>query len=436
MTVNVENKPPTNVSVSAPPENVTAGNSYTVTASATDPDSTAAVTFSGWAVSDTGTPPDASIASGPCGNPTSGGNKACLQIPSGAGDNAAYTITVTATDGDAGTTTSTGRVFTVNNRPPPAPEAGSPQRVKQGDTVDLTGTAVTDPDGDSLTYSWARANPGGKYVGDVTLTTPVSGDSKKARFTAPTLSSDQNTNLKNTLIFEFTADDSKGGTNADTVTVTVNANPTVNAGPDLNVTAGNAASWTATGSDPDDNVDTSKDPTWSWAVTAKNPTNAPAIALTTGNAGNTATPSYDIPRSAAVGSKYKLTVTFTDDDGVAVTDDVWLNVWNIAPTAKATGTSTAPLDGSKWSYLVDDSVDTDEQWQGIHGCTWTRIDQTETGHYSGTIEFEWVPGTCQGGRFKITGTATADQLIRWQLKVTDSKGGTDTATHTVTVVAP
>ena len=89
---------------------------------------------------------------------------------------------------------------------PPTADAGSDQTVEEGETVTLDATGSNDPDGDSLTYSWAQT--GGP---DVSLT---DADTVTPEFTAPEVDSETD------LTFEVTVDDGQA-TDTDTTTVTV-----------------------------------------------------------------------------------------------------------------------------------------------------------------------------------------------------------------------
>jgi hypothetical protein len=94
---------------------------------------------------------------------------------------------------------------TVTVNGPPAADAGPDLAVGTGDSVTLDGTGSTDPDADSLAFSWTQtAGPA------VTLT---GADTAQPGFTAPATSA--------TLAFDVTVDDGRGGTDTDSVTVVV-----------------------------------------------------------------------------------------------------------------------------------------------------------------------------------------------------------------------
>ncbi len=117
-----------------------------------------------------------------------------------------------------------------SNRRPTA-RAGEDQTVNAGASVTLSGSG-TDPDGDTLSYSWAQL-PGGASV-DIQNSTSAS-----TSFIAPSTAS--------TLRFRLTVNDGRGGADTDDVTITVlrptpphpaNRRPVANAGPNRSVRGG------------------------------------------------------------------------------------------------------------------------------------------------------------------------------------------------------
>ncbi|MFC6836475.1 PKD domain-containing protein [Halomarina ordinaria] len=115
----------------------------------------------------------------------------------GDADGSDYTVT--------GTTDATLTV-TPQNQPPVA-DAGADQTVEEGETVELDGSASSDPDGDALTYAWAQVGDGP----DVSLD---DASAAQPTFTAPEVES------ATTLDFEVTVDDG-AASDTDTVSVTV-----------------------------------------------------------------------------------------------------------------------------------------------------------------------------------------------------------------------
>jgi hypothetical protein len=110
-----------------------------------------------------------------------------------------FTLTVRDDAGGSATDTIT---ITVNG--PPTADAGPDAEVVEGTTTTLDGADSSDPDGDTLSFSWAQT--GGPAV---TLT---GGTSATPSFTVPTAPA--------VLTFTLTVDDGRGATATDTVTIT------------------------------------------------------------------------------------------------------------------------------------------------------------------------------------------------------------------------
>lgn len=89
---------------------------------------------------------------------------------------------------------------------PPTANAGADQTVRTGSVVQLDGSASSDPDGDTLTFSWTfLARPAGSTA---TLT--------GANTDRPTFTAD----VRGDYVLELTVDDGRGGTATDQVTIT------------------------------------------------------------------------------------------------------------------------------------------------------------------------------------------------------------------------
>lgn len=92
----------------------------------------------------------------------------------------------------------------------PVASAGTNQNVAGGVTVNLDGSASTDPDGDALTFSWTQAGGTNVTLNNANAATPS--------FVSP--------NATGTLTFQLTVSDGSL-TGSDTVNVTVTTSPTL-----------------------------------------------------------------------------------------------------------------------------------------------------------------------------------------------------------------
>jgi hypothetical protein len=187
----------------------------------------------------------------------------------------------------------------------PVANAGPDQTVNAGATVSLDGSASTDSDGDTLTFQWVQTAG--------TSVTLSSADTVTPAFVAPSAAE--------TLTFELTVTDGRGGSGTDSVNVTVsvpaNQDPIANAGPDQTVVLGATVSLNGSAStDPDGDA-----LTFQWTQTA-------GTNVTLSNA-DTAAPAFVAPNTADT-LTFQLTVN--DGRGGTDTDSVDVNVGGQAPT--------------------------------------------------------------------------------------------------------
>jgi len=235
----------------------------------------------------------------------------------------ALTLNLTVDDGNHETDTDT-VVITVRNvveNQPPIADAGPDQTVNEGARVTLYGSNSTDPDSDSLTYSWKQID--GPLVGlDTTATNPPDSptspgtSSANPSFTAPSFGSSNSTTVA--LTFNLTVDDGNHETDTDTVVITVrnvveNQPPIADAGTSQTVREGDDVTLSGSGSsDPDGDL-----LTYSWNQTA-----GPSVEL---NNASSANPTFSAPQ---VSNEEKLTFLLKVSDGnSSSTDNV--NVYTV-----------------------------------------------------------------------------------------------------------
>jgi len=195
----------------------------------------------------------------------------------------------------------------------PVANAGMDQSVDEQTSVTLNGSASSDPNGDSLTYTWTQA--GGVSV------TLANTSSAQASFDGPDVGIGSST----TLTFQLRVADPSGATNTNTIDVVVNgvsnSDPVVSAG--VNQTVSELVRVTLSGMASDTDIGDSL--TYAW--TQMSGTDVSIVNSDTANA------SFDAPAVGAGGET--LTFQLAVNDGTAtITDliDVVVNEAQIAVT--------------------------------------------------------------------------------------------------------
>ena len=309
------------------------------------------------------------------------------------------------------TSTMTGAVpaAPVPNQPPVA-NAGDLQTVAIGATVTLDGSDSTDSDGTIQSYEWVHTSTDG--VAPTTTITVANGET--STFTAPDAATDLD------LVFTLTVTDDGGATNintdTNTVTITVtapavttNQPPVANAGALQTVAIG--ATVTLDGTDSTDSDGTIQSYVWVHTSTDDAP---PATAITVAN-GETST--FTAPDAAA---ELVFTLTVTDDDAATHSDTVTITV--TAPVVTTPFAVTIPALGKS---TVGNSASV--------GIDFARaVTGLETGDFSvsnGAVN-SIAPATGSGTTFVVTyipSTAGAVTLTLAANAVTDGDGNPNLA---------
>jgi hypothetical protein len=283
---------------------------------------------------------------------------------------------------------------------PPTADAGPDQTVNEGDTVTLNGTASSDPDGDTLTYSWSQTGGPSVTLSDSTSPSPT--------FKAPNVDS-----AGAKLTFDLTVDDGNGGSHTDSVAITVNnvnQNPVASAGADQTVNEGDNVGLDGTGSSDSDGTIAS----YSWTQTA-----GTEVTL---DDSSSATPSFTAPEVGSAGETLTFELTVTDNDRGTGTDTVDIVVQNVNQPPTAELAAETPIFEGETSAL-DASGSTDPD-----GDVLTYTFELTSG--PGSIDQDGSPTATYNAPSDVEGTEDTATI---QVTVDDGNGGTDRATVQVTV---
>ncbi len=226
-------------------------------------------------------------------------------------------VTFTLTVSDGTNTVDASTVVTINPDDAPSVGAGSDQTVQAGETVTLSGTA-TDDDSTRLTYAWTHDS-------DLAITLSDS-DTLTATFTAPAVDADTD------VTFTLTVSDGTNTVDASTV-VTINPDdaPSVGAGSDQTVQAGETVTLSGTATDDD-----STRLTYAW-------THDSDLAITLSDS-DTLTATFTAP---AVDADTDVTFTLTVSDGPnTVTDQIIITVNYDGPPIISAGSDQTVEEGS------------------------------------------------------------------------------------------
>jgi len=293
---------------------------------------------------------------------------------------------------------------------PPTANPGNDQTVNEGDTVSLSGSG-SDPDNNTLTFSWTQASGPTVTLSDVT--DPL------ATFIAPQVFC-----TGDAVVMTLTVDDGYGGTDSKDVTINVanvNHAPTADAGGNQDVSEGAAVELHGLGDDADTEEVSSLAFAWTQI------SGLPVVTLS-GSGKDVSFTAPSIPGgdpNAYLELGFRLTVT--DSCGGLTTADKTVRVVNIphAPTAVAQGPATANEGGD--TVTLDGSGSTDPDYDPLT-YVWTQCSGPavtlvygpgDPGHIMPTFITPWV---------------SADTPLKFKLTVSDPYGGTSSAFVTVTII--
>jgi hypothetical protein len=283
---------------------------------------------------------------------------------------------------------------------PPTANAGPDLVVDEQTTVTLDGSG-TDSDGSITGYAWTQTGGPGVTMNGANAATMT--------FTAPAVPVGTVT-----LNFRLTVTDDDGASASDDVVVTVNTTnqaPVANAGPDQSVDEQSPVTLTGSGTDADGSI-----ASYSWAQTA-----GPMVTL---SGATTATPGFMAP-SLSVSATLVFELTVTDDRGASAADTVSVVVNPVA------GLNDLPV------------ANAGADMNAASGATVT-LDGTQSMDPDGTIvSYSWVQTSGVAVTLMNANAAqatfpapvvTQNEVMTFDLTVTDNEGASATDSVTVTVL--
>ncbi len=375
--------------------------------------------------------PDTGIISGTIDNSASQG---------GPGSDGSYSVTVTATD-PHGASTSQTFTWDVSNPAPTATDDTHSTTENAPLNVDAANGVIqndSDPDADTLTVgavNGSAASVGNPVSGTDGGSFTLNADGSYA-FTPGTDFDDLAVGESRTTSLTYTVTDSEGGTDTATLTVTVNG-------------TNDAPESTSLGNQSDADADTVTGLDVSGAFSDPDTSDTLAFSASGLPAGLSIDPdtgiiSGTIDNSASQGGpgsdgSYSVTVTATDPHGASTSQTFTWDVSNPAPTATDDTHSTtenAPLNVDAANGVIQNDSDPDADTltvgavNGSAASVGNPVSGTDGGSFTLNADgsYAFTPGTDFDDL--AVGESRTTSLT---YTVTDSEGGTDTATLIVTV---
>ena len=319
-----------------------------------------------------------------------------LSIAVAAGPTDVQTITGTAAPGKIDTfqvqAFSDGTITVTST---PSSDAGGPYAVDEGTPLQLDGTGSTDPEGSSLTFEWDADYDGATFDADPSLVGPT-----------PTVTFTDN----GTKTVGLRVTDTQGMTSeiATAEVAVENVPPEVAAGDDAAIIVGETFSGNGSFADPGSD-------TWTATVDYGDGTGAQPLDLVD--------KTFELSHAYDAANNYQVTACVTDDDGGTHCDDLTVAVMaGNAPPVASDDTATTDEGMPVIVDVLNNDSDPDNDLLTIDAFDGTSAEGgTITGNGDGTFTYTPVTGFVGTDSFGYT--------------ISDGRGGTDTATVTITVNA-
>jgi hypothetical protein len=290
------------------------------------------------------------------------------------------------------------------NDPPVSAPAVSPASALEGELVTLDGTLSSDPNLDTLTYTWAQTGGNPATLSDIHAVMPT--------FTAPTVSNAQGSS---TLTFTLTVSDGElqDTKNVDITVSHRNLPPVANAGQTETVPEGsNACLDGSTTYDPEGDA-----LTYGWEQI-----DGPTVSLTNAD---TSQPCFDTPDVGPGGgvAHFKLTVSDGHNPSSTATVEVDITYVNQPPTANA-GNEQTVTEGTTVS-LSGSGSDPDGNALTF---AWSQVDNGGP-----AVSIIPDPGDPSKATFMAPGVFCEGGAVVMRLTVDDPYGGEATSDVTINV---
>ncbi|MES1927174.1 Ig-like domain-containing protein [Salinisphaera sp. T31B1] len=351
-------------------------------------------------------------------------------LGSDASANGPFSVTVTADDGNGGTTSDTFVILATNVAPVARADTNTTEENSPAFGSVLANDTDGGNDGDTLVVAQVdgdAANVGQAVAGGNGGTFTINADGSYL-FQPGTDFDDLGAGDTRTTTIAYQVSDGQGGTDTQTVTVTVtgtnDAPAVVDPTPDQNLADGDAVSIAA----GDAFIDVEGD---ALAFTADGLPAGLTIDPDTGRITGT------LDANASINGPFAITVTATDDDGAAVSQRFTITATNVAPVAAADTATTdenTPATGNVLANDIDGGNDRDALTVSEVGGDAANVGRPTAGSNGGSFTigasggYSFDPGTdfddLNAGESRTT-------TIRYQ--VSDGQGGFDTETVAVTV---